>query len=183
VAVVVLSRATAPWRRWTGGPSRRGRNAPSASRSRGAAARRSPVAGGPPGKRASHRGVGRARCRQDGEGRWGGSSRPGTSRLREDRDAARAPATTGARIGPPSGPRTSRRCCPPRGQWYRVKPPLQVTIEGSWQPPVSGRPGLRPGRSRVRPRPRTGRARRGRARGGQRGGPQGCPGRRGSSAR
>jgi len=69
------------------------------------------------------------------------------------------------------------------GQWYRVKPPLQVTIEGSWQPLVSARPGLRPGRSRVRPRRRTGRARQGHARVGPPGGPRGSPGRRGSSAR
>ena len=76
VAVAVLSRATAPWRRWTGGPSRRGRNAPSASRWRDAGGRPSLAAAGPPGRRASRLGAGRAtlpsgRRRTRGAGRRG----------------------------------------------------------------------------------------------------------------
>ena len=70
VAVVVLSRATAPWRRWTGGPSRLGRNAPSASRSQDEVGRPSLDAAGPRGRRATRREAGQGRFRPDGGGPW-----------------------------------------------------------------------------------------------------------------
>ena len=96
VAVAVLSRATAPWRRSSGGRARRGRSAPSASRPRAAAGRRwARPAGAARIARQSPRRLGEDAAAGSAEDGQAGRTRAGTSRPRGGPAGARAPAPTG----------------------------------------------------------------------------------------
>ena len=120
VAVAALRRATAPMRRADDEARPRiARSGPSASPPAAAADRCAAPADRPVGSPASRREAGRAgRRRADGARSIGPGAR-GTDRPAEDRVGARGPGRTGARIGPPDGPRTWRRCCAP---WAAMVP-------------------------------------------------------------
>ena len=98
--------------------------------------------------RAKGAGIGAA---QDGLAR---RARRRTRRRARGRAGARAPGSTGARIAPPAGPRTWRRCCAPwarngTGSVRRCKRSSSATA-GRRPLPVSARHARRRGRSRAR---------------------------------